>query len=211
MKYSRFLSILLITLFSCHSSKSQLNWFLQESGTALVLYSVRFVDVNTGYAAGNIGTIVKTTNGGINWAPQQNLATSNILRSIRFVNANTGYAVGDYGTIIKTTTGGDPVGIKPVSKEIPKEFNLSQNYPNPFNPSTKIEFAIPSVGTGRDLSIRLVVYELLGCEVATLVNEQLKPGTYEVEWDGWNYPSGVYFYKLISESFTQTKRMVLIK
>jgi hypothetical protein len=103
------------------------------------------------------------------------------------------------------------IGIKPISTDIPGNFSLFQNYPNPFNPTTKIKFDIPSVGTGRDLSVQLAIYDLLGREVATLVNEQLKPGTYEVEWDGTNYPSGVYFYKLTTESFNQTKRMVLIK
>jgi hypothetical protein len=55
------------------------------------------------------------------------------------------------------------------------------------------------------------IYDVLGCEVTTLVNEQLKPGTYEVEWDATNYPSGVYFYKMITNNFVETKKMVLIK
>jgi hypothetical protein len=112
------------------------------------------------------------------------------------------------------------VGVQNVSRELPEQFRMFQNYPNPFNPSTKIKIDIPTVGTGCDLSVRLIVYDILGRDIATLVNERLKPGTYEVEWpapsgDGTNYPSGVYFYKLSAtggaESFTQTERMVLIK
>ncbi len=88
---------------------------------------------------------------------------------------------------------------------------MQQNYPNPFNPSTKIKFDIPSVGNGRDRSVQLKIYDVLGKEAATLVNEHLKPGVYEADWNAENFPSGVYFYKLESGSFTETKKMLLIK
>lgn len=102
----------------------------------------------------------------------------------------------------------------------------SLNYPNPFNPKTKIKFDIrhpfyesidsksrgltPHIskeGTG----VVLKIYDILGSEIATLVNEQLQPGTYEVEWDASNFSSGVYFYQLASEEFIQTRRIILIK
>ncbi len=85
-------------------------------------------------------------------------------------------------------------------------FHLSQNYPNPFNPSTKIKFDIP-----KGSLVKLKIYDMLGREVAELVNDKLNPGTYEYEWNGVNLPSGVYFYKLESENFIETKRMVLVK
>jgi hypothetical protein len=96
----------------------------------------------------------------------------------------------------------------------PKSFQLYQNYPNPFNPTTKIKFSIPPspvTGEGRGEVVTLKIYDLLGRKVAALVNEKLSSGTYEVEFDGSNCPSGIYFYKLETESFYQTKRMVLIK
>ena len=94
----------------------------------------------------------------------------------------------------------------------PTSFSLRQNYPNPFNPSTKIRFEVPlNKGGDRGLSIKLIIYDVLGREVTTLVNEQLKPGSYETEWDASNYPSGVYFYKLITEDFSKAKKMILIK
>jgi hypothetical protein len=99
-----------------------------------------------------------------------------------------------------------PIGIQPISSNVPSEFSLQQNYPNPFNPTTNIKFNIPK----RD-NVTLKVYDLLGKEVATLVNEKLQAGTYEVKFDGSNLPSGIYFYKLESESFRETKRMILIK
>ena len=86
------------------------------------------------------------------------------------------------------------------------KFSLLQNYPNPFNPKTKIKVEIAKLG-----NVKLVVYDILGREVAKLVNEKLKPGTYEVEFDGNNYSSGVYFYKLITNDFSEVKKMLLIK
>jgi hypothetical protein len=121
------------------------------------------------------------------------------------------YAVRSNGGITFMTEG---EGIKKISSEFPDHYSLSQNYPNPFNPSTKIKFDIPlsrGVPAGQGVSVTLKIYDILGREVATLVNELLKPGTYEVEWDASNYPSGVYFYKLQTESFTQTKKMILLK
>ncbi len=94
---------------------------------------------------------------------------------------------------------------------IPKKFDLSQNYPNPFNPKTKIRFGIPSNVKRETSNVKLKIYDLLGREVAILVNEELKPGTYEADWDGSNYSSGVYFYKLEAGDFTETKKMVLMK
>jgi len=99
----------------------------------------------------------------------------------------------------------------------PKEFSLEQNYPNPFNPTTKIRFTIPNVGTGLALSV-LKVYDILGNEVATLVNEEKPAGYYEVEFNASSLPngkagiaSGVYIYRLTSGRFVSTKKMLMLK
>lgn len=102
-------------------------------------------------------------------------------------------------------------GIIPISNEIPDFYELHQNYPNPFNPNTKIKFSIPLNSKWQIANVKLVVYNLLGQEVTTLVNQQMKPGTYEVDFDGSKYSSGVYFYRLITADFTETKKMILIK
>jgi len=117
------------------------------------------------------------------------------------------------GCIIDGIIYGDTtlIGLTVISSSIPHSFAIYQNYPNPFNPSTKIKFDVPKEDRSQKLDVRLVIYDVLGREGATLVNEQLAPGTYEVDWDASNYPSGVYFYTLQTESFNQTKRMVLIK
>ncbi len=130
-------------------------------------------------------------------------------------NANNLIDGGDIVVSSRVTTGAitiSPIGINIISSEIPDKFALLPNYPNPFNPVTKIKFDIPAyVGYGRDRSVRIMIYDLQGREVTTLVNEQLTPGSYSVDWDASGYASGVYFYSLITEGFTETKRMVLIK
>ncbi|GBD92398.1 hypothetical protein BMS3Abin04_03133 [bacterium BMS3Abin04] len=109
----------------------------------------------------------------------------------------------------------DPVGIKESGNELPAIFSLHQNYPNPFNPSTTIKYEIPSqnaVGTSHDLSVRLIIYDILGREIVTLVNEQQKPGYYEVQFTSNNgqLTSGVYFYKIQAGSYVEVKRMILL-
>ncbi len=106
----------------------------------------------------------------------------------------------------RNPTGNPPTGIIIIGSEVPAGFSLSQNYPNPFNPATNVEFSIPKSGF-----VNLTIYDAMGREVETLVNGDLKPGTYKADWDAANYPSGVYFYRLNAGSFTETKRMVLIK
>jgi hypothetical protein len=110
----------------------------------------------------------------------------------------------------------DVFGIKQIGSEIPSSFNLFQNYPNPFNPVTKIKFEIPQEGTQYNKHVQLIIYNMLGEEEAALVNENLLPGTYEVEWNAENLPSGVYFYQLTAgigqlTIYKETKRMMLVK
>ncbi len=99
---------------------------------------------------------------------------------------------------------------------VPSEFYLSQNYPNPFNPTTKIKFSIPSlahrerVSEGR-VRVLLKIYDVLGNEIATLVNEEKSPGSYEVVFDGKGLSSGVYFYRLTTSNFSSTKKLILLR
>jgi hypothetical protein len=96
----------------------------------------------------------------------------------------------------------------------PEDYSLEQNYPNPFNPSTKIKYTIPSVfasETKQSQIVSLKVYDVLGYEVATLVNEEKPAGVYEVEFDASTFSSGIYFYELQAGSFVKTKKMILLK
>ena len=104
-------------------------------------------------------------------------------------------------------------GITSVKSEVinPETIHLFQNYPNPFNPSTKIIYTIPDAGISFAKLVQLKVYDVLGNEVATLVNEEKSSGTYEVEFNGKNLTSGIYFYTLKSGSFVITRKMILLK
>jgi photosystem II stability/assembly factor-like uncharacterized protein len=96
---------------------------------------------------------------------------------------------------------------------IPDEFSLAQNYPNPFNPSTKIKYTVPQTPNpfGKGQGVRLIVYDVLGNEIAALVNEEKEPGVYEVEFDGNNLSSGIYIYQLKAGSFVSSKKMTVVK
>jgi hypothetical protein len=115
------------------------------------------------------------------------------------------YARNDSATILNVQLRPMFIGIAG-NNEVPQEFKLYQNYPNPFNPKTVISFQLAI-----NSFTKLVVYDILGREIATLVTEQLQPGTYEVEWDAANYPSGVYYYRLENQEYTESKKMMLIK
>ncbi len=113
------------------------------------------------------------------------------------------------GCIINGVTYGDTsilVGINQLSTEIPENFSLSQNYPNPFNPVTHFGFRVAEYGL-----VKLTVYDALGKEVQVLVNEQLQPGSYEADWDASTCPSGVYYYRLESGIFSETRKMIYLK
>jgi photosystem II stability/assembly factor-like uncharacterized protein len=180
-----------------------LNWFLLTTGNTQNLFSINFPDPLTGYVTGE-RIVIKTENAGVNWFPVYTQPLDTII-SVFFNDINTGYISGGNGLLKKTTTGGI-MGIQPVDPSVPVSYNLSQNYPNPFNPSTKIKFEIPKASL-----VKLSVFDALGRELESLVNETLQPGTYEVNWKAERLASGIYFYKLLANDFSMVKKMSLIK
>ncbi|MGB5893259.1 MAG: T9SS type A sorting domain-containing protein, partial [Ignavibacteriaceae bacterium] len=100
---------------------------------------------------------------------------------------------------------GTVVGIEEETA-LPTEFALEQNFPNPFNPSTKIKYSIPTQS-----KVVIKVYDLLGNEIAVLMDEEKSIGTYELTWNAPNLPSGIYFYRLQAGTFVQTRKMILLK
>jgi|GEM_PF-561309 len=148
--------------------------------------------------------IYLSTNNGTTWTTTYT-GTTNALLDIDIATPNccpVGWAVGNGGTIV----GPFPLGIGNINNQAPLEYKLSQNYPNPFNPSTVISFGLPKAG-----NVKLVVFDLLGREVKTLVNEFRQSGNYTVDFNAANFASGVYFYKIESGSFNETKKMLLVK
>ncbi|MBZ0203951.1 MAG: T9SS type A sorting domain-containing protein [Ignavibacteria bacterium] len=189
------------------------NWNQVMIPTTNSIYSMFFPSASTGYASCFGGQILKSTNNGNNWF-LQTTGTGSVLYSIFFINDLTGYCSGDNNTVLKTTDGGGPpIGITPISNEVPVDYMLKQNYPNPFNPTTNIEFSLP-----RSSFVRLVVFDMLGREVETLVNENLSASTFKADWNASNYPSGIYFYRLevrqagsSTNGFVESRKMILIK
>lgn len=180
------------------------NWNFQTISSTFTLNDVNYIDTSTSFTVGISGAIFKTTTGGDNWV-QLSSGTSNTLRSVFFINQNTGWACGDAGTLVKTTDGGI-TAIQPISNIIPISFLLEQNYPNPFNPITKIKFDI-----AKSSFVRIVIFDILGRVINILANQNLEAGRYEIDFNASNLPSGVYFYKLITDNFSESKKMVLIK
>jgi len=124
---------------------------------------------------------------------------------IVFTDSLTGYAVGEDGVILKYKFQ-NPVSVTEFILNSPEDFILYQNCPNPFNPSTNIKYSIPADGV-----VTLKVYDLLGKEVTTLVNDYQQAGTFDVVFDGSSLASGVYYYQLITGELNATKKLMLTK
>jgi hypothetical protein len=169
------------------------DWRVVSTGASNYLYSDWPIPVNLAYSdadlkAGGTGGFPV---GDLNWFPTQ--------KATWVAQKNAEHATLEH--MLNTGT----VGVKNVGT-LPEVYTLSQNYPNPFNPATTISFSLPHSG-----NVSLRVFDLLGREVATLVNGFTTAGSHEVQFDATNFASGVYLYKLTSGDFTQVKKMTLMK
>ncbi|MCX7833792.1 MAG: T9SS type A sorting domain-containing protein [Ignavibacteria bacterium] len=144
-------------------------------------------------------------NGGENWSVDYtNPTTTMVYRHLSFSFAGSKmFAVGTLGKISVRDL---PYHIKKINSEIPIHFNLFQNYPNPFNQSTIIEFECPYRSR-----VVLEVYDISGRLISTLINDEYEQGKYQIQFTGAYLTSGVYFYRMVSDNFSQTKRMIIIK
>ena len=205
------------------------SWNTQDAGTTRDFNSVDFEVGLTGLRGWVLSPykLYNSTNGGITWTEQDmapntqgigqryfsiskpvskysELSTTGTIGVDDFSEAITAYIVGDSGTIQKTTNGG--VFVTNNNTTIPDMYALHQNYPNPFNPGTTITFDLPKSGF-----VSLIIYDVLGREVAVLLNKKLKAGSYTGTWNAESYNSGVYFYRLTAGDYVETKKMLLIK
>lgn len=181
-----------------------INWFINLGSNSYRFKTINILDESHCYAITGSNKLAFSSNGGTIWSLHDVLPPGKALYSVQFLNSETGYIAGD-SVILKTTNGGLTfVNIN--QSEIPEKFGLSQNYPNPFNPLTNIKFDIPKSGF-----VEVTIYNVLGREITQLVNRHLQPGSYSVDWDAANYPSGVYFCTLSTNDYFNTKKMVLIK
>jgi hypothetical protein len=125
--------------------------------------------------------------------------------SLGLVETYTNLSLNQFYTAIEGQ-GINPIGITPVSNIVPDKFSLGQNYPNPFNPSTTIKFDL-----AKSEFTELSVYDETGKLITTIINENLERGSYSVNWNAYGLPSGVYFYRLKADSFSETRKMILLK
>jgi photosystem II stability/assembly factor-like uncharacterized protein len=175
-------------------------------------------NINNLYLGTQMGCY-RTTNAGVNWHRWNNgMPDAAIVTEMKWIDSTVEngrfYVVAaTYGRsiFVRDISGDDPIGITNISGDIPTRYSLSQNYPNPFNPVTKIRFDIPAGSGSQSVNVKLIIYDALGREVRKLTNQNLKPGRYEVDWDASSYTSGIYFYKLETGNFRDTKKMLLVK
>ncbi len=186
-------------------------WNYSTSLSNITICSIREIsmrDSKTGWFTGmNNGPayIAKTTDGGNTWIDETPSDERLGFESVAMINDTVGYLVGDDGRFYTTKNG----GITSVDKDYPnsvKQFSLSQNYPNPFNPTTVIRYELP-----KEAVVTIKLYDLLGCEVKILVNEEKPIGNYKVEFNGSNLASGIYFYTMQAGNFIETKKLILLK
>jgi ligand-binding sensor domain-containing protein len=187
------------------STNNGTNWTSVSSGlTSTYIHTFAFSGTNI-FAGTDVDGVFRSSNRGTNWiAVSEGLTKTNI------------WALAVSGSSLFAGINGSGVWRRPLSEiltsvkglttNLPANFRLEQNYPNPFNPVTNLEFGISNSGF-----VSLKVYNIIGKEVATVVNENLNPGTYMYRFDASELSSGIYFYTLKTNGFSKTKRMILMK
>ena len=167
---------------------------------------IGFVSDSLGWLGGWIDDVYETTDAGTSWhSAGFSEGNAAIINRFRILGDTLAYAVGN--RVHKYSIDGSATWVQEDHQaEIPRYFSLSQNYPNPFNPTTRINFVSPLTS-----HVSLKIYNILGQEVATLVNDEMKTGSYEVTWDASGFPSGVYFYWLTAGAFAETRKLMLMR
>jgi hypothetical protein len=191
------------------SGYPDVTWVRGTTNNFKAAYTRDSASVVRGFYAGWNGTA---------WAAPSRMAPTNIITDSTWSTPVAGYRNGggdncvliwsglQVGVINASYLCATTVGVEGQGNEIPQSYSLSQNYPNPFNPMTNIRFAIPNSGL-----VKLVVYDMMGREVKTLVNQSMGAGNYTVDFDASDLSSGVYVYTIKAGDFTDTKKMVLVK
>ena len=157
-----------------------------------------------------------STDTGKTWTMQSAPTDTLMGRDIVFTDENNGRLLcednGSYNILITNNNGGIVTDIKEYKEiEIPTQLRLEQNYPNPFNPVTTIKYSIELKVKSEKSKVKIYVYDVIGNEVAVLVDEQKSAGEYQVQFNGTNLSSGIYYYQLVVGDFVQTNKMILLK
>ncbi len=166
-----------------------------------------FNDESNGWITTGYG-IYRTTDGGQNWNIEFTQQNTDLFTVFGLRRGGELWAGGSYSYLIKYKSElPSPISItSDIRVDIPKEFALLQNYPNPFNPATKIRYDVP-----KETKVVLKIYDVLGAEVTTLINQNMRPGRYTAEWNAGNFASGVYIYRMDADGFSSSKKLMLLK
>ena len=183
------------------TSNGGASWVQQNSRTTAWLWGVRFMSATLGWVVGDSGIVLSTTTGGETWL-RESATTQNLLAID--VGYGKGWIAGSGATILHAEK---LAGVRDWGSEVPLSVELLQNYPNPFNPETKVEFSLSA-----RQRVSLKVFDILGRETTTLVDDVRPAGTYVVSWNSLGLSSGVYCYRLLVDGrVVSTKRMVLLR
>jgi photosystem II stability/assembly factor-like uncharacterized protein len=197
--------------FICMTTDKGLNWNYIDPNIANLdssFYHITFSGADTGYIGCTDSVFYKTFDGGFTWHKDSLNGKYNAYAIAINATGNVFFGTSN-GYILGSTSA---TGIQNENKtEMPDKFALKQNYPNPFNPITRIEYSIPYSAQGNTPLVQLKIYNILGKEILTLVNDRQTAGNYKVEFNGANLPSGVYFYRLQAGNFNQTRKLILMK
>lgn len=157
---------------------------------------------------------IKSVDAGTNWGPEERLTNStaiieNPCVAVAFQTVHvvwTDWRHDNVEIYYKRNPTGNTTAIETISTEIPDKFALYQNFPNPFNPETKIKFDISLFN-----NVKILIYDILGREIETIIDQSLNPGTYELSFNASDLPSGIYYYRLVTNDFSETRKMTLIR
>ena len=181
------------------------NWTQVNSGlTDTSISTISIIGMNI-FAGTPSGVFLSSNNGDAWLNVSSGLPNNYTVLSFAFDSTYI-YAGLYYGGVWRRPLSEMITGVEDQNSEIPSRFLLEQNFPNPFNPSTKIRYSVP-----QSSNVMIKVFDILGNEIESLVNEEKPVGTYELTWYATNLPSGIYFYTINAGSFIETKKMILLK
>ena len=188
------------------------SWTYDEMSLSGLSFTIDFRTESEAWSASGYKFLI-TSDSGVTWENKET-PDSAVIFDLVFIDSRNGFAVGESGVILKYIPG--PVNVFDTGNDVaPLNIILYQNYPNPFNPSTKIRFTIPQNERRETQNVSLIVYNVLGNEIAILVNQEKPAGEYEVEFlsavGGKQLASGIYYYRLRAGGYIETKKMLYLK
>jgi hypothetical protein len=186
------------------STDNGINWVNAGTGVSLGCENTFLLTYGTNVFVTSCGNVYLSTNSGENWI-QKNQGLGETISNELVIEGNYIYT-GSLDNSVWKRQLSEIISVQNISWEVPTTFSLKQNYPNPFNSMSKIQIQVAS-----NRYVKLVVFDITGKAVATLVNEYLQPGTYEVTFDAGDLPSGIYFYQMRADNFLETKKLIIIK